>query len=104
MTNRSVSELAVVAFDGSLEKVFADYASRVEELARRLAFELAVAAGDSEAAMGRMRDHPLLFGLDCRLRARRVSKRLKRGVELAEGLNVEARLLYHEYCKQFLRR
>lgn len=98
---RRVSELAQIPFNGSLGAVFDAYARQADEISQKLAFEFEVAAGDSRAAMESLHGHPLLFGLDVRVKARRVAKRLKRASELADGIGHEAYMFHSDYRKHF---
>jgi len=100
--DRSIDELAQIEFAGSLTEVFNAYSRELYALARRWQFELDMAASDSRAAMEALHGHPLLFGLDAKLKARRVSKRLKRAQSLAHGLAEEARQFDRAYRKHFL--
>lgn len=104
MRDRTISELADVEFTGSLGAAFYAYSQRMQTLGRRLEFELEIAASDSEAAMSRLKGHPLLFGIDARIRARIVAKRLKRAQELARGLGTEGRKFHAAYEANFIHR
>ncbi|GAA0968888.1 hypothetical protein [Actinocorallia libanotica] len=99
--DRKFSELAKIEFKGKLSENFKTYSDRGERLGRRFAFELEMAAGDSRAAMETLRGHPLLFGLDARLKARRVAKRLNRAQELAAGMASEVAKFHRAYSKHF---
>ncbi|MEU8347849.1 hypothetical protein AB0C74_39645 [Spirillospora sp. NPDC048832] len=96
-----ISELASVEFEGSLGEAFQRYGKALEELADRWAIELEMAAVDAEAAMGSMKGHLLLFGLDSKVKARRVAKRLKRARDLADALADRADRFPREYRKHF---
>ena len=98
---RKFSELAKVEFVGSLDESFGRYSQVGAHLARQWAFELEMAAGDSQAAMESLRGHPLLFGLDARVKARRVAKRLKRANELASGIATEFERFHRSYKRNF---
>lgn len=102
MSNRPINELERIEFTGSLGAAFQQYADEGRRISRRLAFELEAAAGDSQAAMERLHGHPLMFGLDCKIRARRVAKRLKRAQELAAGMGTEVSEFQRAYRKHFL--
>jgi hypothetical protein len=52
--------------------------------------------------MLKLRKHPLLRGLDVRLRSRLVARRLKRARDCAKGISAEAVKFNLEYRKQFL--
>jgi hypothetical protein len=100
--SRRISELAEVEFEGSLSEAFAEYSRRAEKLALALSFELEMAESDSRAAMSRLSGHLLLFGVDVKVRARRVAKRLRRARELADGIAAEASLFERNYRRYFL--
>lgn len=99
--DRRIDELDV-EFAGSLTEAFRAYSRELYALARRWQFELDMAASDSRAAMESLQGHPLLLGLDVRLKARRVSSRLKRAQALAHGLAEEARRFDRAYRRHFL--
>jgi hypothetical protein len=101
MAERSVRELARIPFAGPLGNAFQAYSREAEDLARRFSFELEVAASDSRAAMESLRGHPLLFGLDAKIKARRVAARLKRAKELIDGMGHEAARFERSYRKNF---
>jgi hypothetical protein len=100
--SRRISELAEVEFEGSLGEAFAEYSRRAQKLARALSFELEMAETDAQAAMSRLSGHPLLFGIDAKVRARRVAKRLRRARELADGTATEASQFIRTYRRWFL--
>lgn len=102
--DRAISELAGVEFTGSLNQAFYTYGQNLQGLGRRLAFELEMGASDSEAMISRLHGHPLLFGLDVKVRARYVAKRLKRAHELAEGLTREGQKFHDDYVRHFVNR
>lgn len=102
--DRGISELAAVTFTGSLSEAFKDYSEELYALARHWQFELDMAASDAQAAMEQLRGHPLLFGVDTRLKARRVARRLKRAQNLAHGLAEEAKRFNTSYRHHFLGR
>ena len=53
------------------------------------------------AVLSRQKGHPLLLGVDVRLRARRVARRLKRCAESAQGVATEAVRFNEEFRIQF---
>lgn len=83
-----IGELERIEFTGA--EAISEYARVMRALARDLTAELVQAADEVEAVLSRQHGHPLLFGLDCRFRARRVAARLLRGAEAAGGIAVEA--------------
>lgn len=100
--DRRIDELTQVEFVGSLSEAFEAYSRELYALARRWQFELDMAASDSRAAMESLQGHPLLFGLDAKIKARRVSNRLTRAQALAHGLAEEARKFDRAYRRHFL--
>lgn len=95
--DRKIGELARIEFKGGLGEAFEKYSETGARLGRRFSFELEMAAGDSRAAMESLRGHPLLFGLDARVKARRVAKRLNRAQELASGISTELERFHRSY-------
>lgn len=94
-----VPELSGIEFDGhSSIRAYAD-ASR--KLFRDLAFELEFSAGELYAVLSRQQGHPMLAGLDVKLRARRVRRRLERMGQLASGGAIESVKFYAEFRRQF---
>lgn len=99
--DQKIDELARIEFTGSLSEAFYDYGRVMYVLGTRLRFELEVAASDSEAAMTSLKSTWSL-GINARIKARRVAKRLKRAMELADGIAAEGVALHAEYRRQFL--
>ncbi|RJL19585.1 hypothetical protein [Bailinhaonella thermotolerans] len=102
MSRRDITELSSVEFTGSLEQAFCAYGKSLTLLADRWGGELDIAAVDAEAAMSSMKGHWFLFGLDTRIRARRVAKRLVRARDLAAALAEEGEWFPRTYRKHFL--
>lgn len=102
MRDRQISELARIEFTGSLGAAFNDYSAELYALARRWQFELDMAAADVQAGLEALHGHPLLLGLDVRLKARRVAKALRRAQNLAHGLANEAQFLHRAYVQHFV--
>ncbi|REE96640.1 hypothetical protein [Thermomonospora umbrina] len=100
--SRNITELSNVEFTGSLGAAFLAYGRALEEIGDRWATELEIAAVDAEAAMSSMKGHVLLFGLDSKVRARRVAKRLKRAQELARSMAAKGDSFHRSYRKHFL--
>lgn len=94
-----IPELSGIEFTG--HESVREYAGTLRALCRDLAFELEYASGELYAVLSRQEGHPLLFGLDVRLRARRVSMRLDRLSRLMGGGCVESVAFYREFRKQF---
>lgn len=102
LRNRRIDELARVEFTGSLTVATYDYGQAMFALGHLLRMELDMAAVESEAAMASLKGHPLLLGLDVRVKARRVAKRLKRAQDLAYGLTAEGHRFHRDYLKYFV--
>jgi hypothetical protein len=94
-----IPELSGIEFTG--HAAITEYSKTLRALMRDLAYELDFAAEEIQAVLSRQRGHPLLFGIDVRLRARKVAKRLRRASELCAGAAVEAVKFYQEFRKQF---
>lgn len=92
--------LDVIEFDGS-ESVAA-YALASRDYTRALCQEYEGAADDLYGILCELgTGHPLAFGIDVKLRARKVAKRLERMAEMASWIAVESVKLNLEYRKQF---
>jgi hypothetical protein len=94
-----IPELSGIQFTGkaSVEK----YAKSLRDLFRDLAFEVEFGSGELYAVLSRQSGHPLLMGLDVRIRARRVCRRLDRLARLMGGGCVEAVAFHAEFRRQF---
>jgi hypothetical protein len=86
-----LDEIADCEFAGkAIAERMARYATLTQQLAHDVARELAVAEEAATAAMRQLTGHPLLAGVDVRLRARRVTRVLREARELCEGISAEA--------------
>jgi hypothetical protein len=94
-----IPELSGIEFTG--HAAVAEYSKALRALCRDLSFEIEFAAEEIYAVLSRQKGHPLLLGLDVRLRARRVANRLRRAEELTAGAAVEAVKFYVEFRRQF---
>ncbi|XKK40245.1 hypothetical protein HFP72_05980 [Nocardiopsis sp. ARC36] len=97
-----MDEMAEIEFFGPVGTQVIRYARTSRRFARDLAAELESAAHDARVAMGGLKGHPALLGLDVKIRARRVSRKLKRAKELAQGISAESVKFAAEYRKQFI--
>ncbi|MDN3356108.1 hypothetical protein [Actinomadura sp. DC4] len=101
MSSRSrIPELQSIEFKGS-ESV-ADYSRAGRDLARDLGYELHESAAELQAALAAQKGHPLLLGLDVKLRARRVAAHLKRAAEGQVGVAAALVKMNAEYKRQFV--
>jgi hypothetical protein len=91
--------LEVIEFKGA--SAVAEYSRRLRKLGRDLAAELDAGAEEVRAVLSRQKGHPLLLGVDVRIRARRVALRLRRAGELSQGIATEAVRFNQEFRLQF---
>jgi hypothetical protein len=98
-TRKRIPELEAIDFTGA--KSVADYSKALRDLSRDMSNESEFAAEELVAVLSRQKGHPLLAGVDTRIRARRVAKRLYRAAQLYNGAAVEAVKLYQEFRLQF---
>lgn len=94
-----VPELSGIEFDG--HSALRAYADAARKLFRDIAFELEFSSGELYAVLSRQKGHPMLAGVDVKLRARRVCRRLDRMGQLAAGGSVESVRFYREFRRQF---
>jgi hypothetical protein len=94
-----IPELSGIKFNGHSSLVAYSKASR--KLFRDLTFELEFAAGELYAVLCRQKGHPLLFGLDVRIRARRVCRRLDRMAQLSSAAAIESVAFYRQFRREF---
>lgn len=94
-----IPELETIEFKGASS--IAEYSRAGRRIGRELAAEFDQAAEEIMAVLSRQKGHPLLLGVDVRLRARRVAKRLQRAAELANGMAIECVKFNTEFRVQF---
>ena len=94
-----IPELEGIEFNG--HKSVAEYAKAARGLCRDLAQEFDYSAEEIQVVLSKQKGHPLLMGVDTRLRARKVAKRLHRAAELAGGAAIESVKFYSEFRLQF---
>jgi hypothetical protein len=99
-TRKRIPELQSIEFQGS--KSVADYSRVGRDLSRDLAWEYHESAYELQAALSRQKGHPLLLGLDVRIRAKRVAAHLKRAAEGQAGVAAALVKLNAEYKRQFV--
>jgi len=94
-----IPELKGIQFTGhaSIKR----YSTKLREIERDFARELDWGAEELYAVLCQQKGHPLLAGLDVRLRARRVCRRLTRIAELHDGAAVEAVRFYVQFRREF---
>jgi hypothetical protein len=94
-----IPELSGIEFRGHAS--VSEYSSTLRALMRDIAYEIDFAAEEIYAVLSRQKGHPLLLGLDVKLRARKVAKRLHRAQECVTGAGIEAVKFYREFRLQF---
>lgn len=99
MGERRITELSGIEFEGA--KDITTYAKKGREVCRDLAMELEAAAEMVLGVLSRQQGHSLLFGIDVRMRAHKVSKRLHRAAEAAHDAGVEVVKFRSEFRYQF---
>jgi hypothetical protein len=99
MARGRIPELEVIEFSGA--KAIAEYSRKLRALGRDLAAECEASAEEIKAVLSQQAGNPLLFGLDVKLRARKVAKRLERVGELGVGVAREAVRFNTEFRIQF---
>jgi hypothetical protein len=99
MSRTRIPELEVIEFKGASS--IAAYSRMLRALGRDLAAELEASSEEIRAVLAAQAGHPLLFGADVKIRARRVARRLQRAGELAQGVAIEAVRFNSEFRIQF---
>jgi hypothetical protein len=94
-----IPELSGIRFTG--HESVARYADALRNLMRDISYEVDFASEELYAVLRRQQGHPLLFGVDVKLRARKVCKRLRRCHQLCGGAAVESVKFYTEFRHQF---
>ncbi len=94
-----IPELSGIEFTGksSVEQ----YARVLRDTFRDLAYEVEFGSSELYAVLSRQAGHPLLMGLDVRIRARKVTRRLDRLARLMGGGCVESVAFNAEFRRQF---
>jgi hypothetical protein len=98
-THSKIPELSGIQFTG--HKSVADYSKALRALLRDISYEVDFASEELYAVLKRQNGHPLLMGIDVKLRARKVIKRLRRISQLTAGGAVESVKFYQEFRFQF---
>jgi hypothetical protein len=99
MARDRIPELSGIEFTG--HAAVTEYSKALRELLRDVSHEVEFGAEELYAVLSRQNGHPLLFGVDVKIRARKVVKRLHRVHELAAGGAIEAVKFYREFRMQF---
>jgi len=99
---RRLDKLGAMEFKGQVGRAVAEYAKGTQRLAHDLAAELDVTAETSRAAMWKLRHLPQMRKVDVWVRARMVSRHLKRARDLCQGISAEAVKFNLQYRREFL--
>ncbi|WP_433239917.1 hypothetical protein [Actinomadura nitritigenes] len=97
-----IDRLGDIEFRGKVGKHIAEYAKATQRFGHDLAYELDNAATAAEAAMKELDGHPLLFGVDVKIRAGRVAGKLRKARELALAISAESVKFHVQYRQEFL--
>lgn len=97
-----LDEIADIEFHGKVPAKIAEYTVATQRFAHDLARELDQAESAAESAMGQLKGHPLLMGVDIRARAWRVSRNLREAREIAQGISAEAIKFNLQFRQEFL--
>ncbi|GLZ15853.1 hypothetical protein Acsp04_60880 [Actinomadura sp. NBRC 104425] len=99
---RIIIQLGETAFRGQVGRAVATYARDTQTLAHDMAAELDVAAERAQAAMWKLRKLPEMRRVDVWVRARMVSRHLRRARALCQGISAEAVRFNVAYRREFL--
>ncbi|OLT36743.1 hypothetical protein BJF79_30700 [Actinomadura sp. CNU-125] len=99
---KKIARLGDVTFQGKVGANVTAYAKSTQRLARDLAAQIEADGARAEREMRRLDGHPLLVGVDVRLRARIVRRRFKRAKELALAISAESVKFQAQYRRDFL--
>ena len=91
-----------ITFDGAVGKKVHQYGITVQRLGHDLAAEFDEAANRAQRQIRKLKGHPALLGVDVYLRARRVTRHLRRASELSRGVSAEAVRFTLQYRREFL--
>lgn len=95
-----IPELSGIEFTG--RKSVEEYAKALRDLMRDLTAEIEFGASELYEVLKRQDGHLLLMGIDVKIRAYRVRRRLDRLAHITGGGAVEAVAFYAEFRRQFM--
>lgn len=100
-TSRKIPELSAIPFTGA--RSITEYSKAGRALCRDLGMEFEFAADEVYGALcASQKGHPALFGVDVKLRARRVRNRLRRASELQKAAGVEVVKFHTQFRREFI--
>jgi hypothetical protein len=97
-----LDKMGDIDFDGAVGKKIAEYGKAAQAMGHDFAAELDEAAREANRQMRKLKGHPLLLKVDVYLRARRVTRHLRRASELARGVSAESVRFTLQYRREFL--
>lgn len=97
---RKIPELSEIEFTGAAS--ITRYSQEGRSICRDLSFEFQMAADEVYAALVHSaKGHPLLAGMDVKIRARRVRNRLRRAGEHSAAAAVELVAFHSQFRREF---
>lgn len=100
--HQRLAEIADITFHGKVAVKVSDYSKANQRFAHDMARELDAAEQAAEAAMIQLKGHPLLGGIDIRIRAWRVARTLREARELVQGISAEMVKFNIQFRTEFL--
>jgi hypothetical protein len=97
-----LDKMGDIEFDGAVGKHVAAYGKAAQKMGHDFAAELDEAAREANRQMRKLKGHRLLLGVNVYLRARYVSRHLRRAAELARGVSAESVRFTLQYRREFL--
>lgn len=97
-----IDKMGDMSFDGAVGRHIATYGQASQRLGHDFAAELDEAARHAAREIRKLDGHPLLRGVNVYLRARWVTRHLRRAAELARGVSAESVKFTLQYRREFL--
>lgn len=97
-----LDKMGDIEFDGAVGKHIAAYGKAAQKMGHDFAAELDEAAREANRQMRKLKGHRLLLGVNVYLRARYVTRHLRRASELARGVSAESVRFTLQYRREFL--
>lgn len=99
-TRTRIPELSAIEWTGS--KAITAYSKEARDICRELSWEFEMGADELYGALvASQKGHPLLFNVDVKWRARRVTNRLRRAADLAAATGTEVVKLRLQFRQEF---
>lgn len=97
-----LDKMGEIVFEGAIGKQIATYGRETQKFGHDLAAAIADGEDRARKAIRQLDGHPLLFGVDLRLRARIVTRPLRRARDLAMEVSAEGVKFTLQYRAEFL--